>query len=112
MKGNFRLETGNTLKNMNDLDWPPLAERRARNKLILFHKAKTKTIELSLDDLVQIDSGVETRNRQNNYLLPQSSVNSHLRLWNNLPQQIKATESPDDFKQSLEKHTIRPTYTF
>ena len=118
--GNFTMTHGNSQKNLDLLDWPPLATRRARAKLHLLHRAKSKSIELPLDDLVWEVAPPETRSHssQYNFPIPHSSVDSHkhsffpstIRLWNNLPEHIKATKSFPSFKKSLGKNSVTHTY--
>ena len=113
---NYTLTEGNTAKNMNTLSWHPLSERRARSKLITFFKARAGAIEIPLDDLTPV--GRVTRHSQHSLQIPQSSVDSHLhsffpstiRLWNNLPQHIKACDSVASFRSKIEMHTIRDKY--
>ena len=115
---NYTLIEGNTRKNMTSLNWPPLSERRARTKLTTFFKARSSSIEIPLDDLINTDTHISTRTSTLNYRIPQSSVDSHLysffpntiRLWNDLPQQTKACETVVGFKRSLETQTLRDAY--
>ena len=117
--GNYTMEHGNTKKNLDLLNWPPLASRRTRAKLHLLHRAQSKSIELPLDDLVWEVSPPKTRNRTNtklNFPIPHSTVDSHkfsffpntIRSWNKLPEHIKANPSLPGFKKSL--GTITLTY--
>ena len=116
--GNYTLEPGNTLKNMQSLNWTPLAERRARAKLLTFYKARAREIEIPLDDLTYTDPHISTRTSSLNYHIPHSSVDSHLysffpntiRLWNSLPQQTKVCGTIADFKRSLEMQTLRDAH--
>ena len=88
-------------------------EHRARSNLIIFFKAKARAIKIPLDDLIPV--GRVTRHSQDSLQIPQSSVDSHLhsffpstiRLWNNLPQQIKACDSVASFRSKLQMHTIK-----
>ena len=116
--GNYALVAGNTQKNMLSLNWTPLSERRARAKLLTLHKARSRSIEIPLDDLINTDTHISTRTNKHKYRVPHSSVDSHLysffpntiRLWNNLPQQTKDCASFADFKRSLESQTLRESY--
>ena len=108
--GNYMMTHGNTKRNLDFLDWPPLETRRARAKLHLLHKAKSKSIELPVDDLVWKVEPLRTRSSKHNFPIPDSTVNSHkhsffpntIRLWNNLPEHIKAIQSFPDFKHALQ----------
>ena len=118
--GNYTLEEGNTKKNMNSLEWPPLSERRARTRLTTFYKARSRSIEIPLVDLINADTHISTRYNKGkyNYVRPNSEVDSHfysffpytIKLWNDLPQETKACETVADFKVSLEKQTLRASY--
>ena len=85
--GNNIREHGNSRKNMMSLGWSPLSERRAKIKLIMFHKIINKQIHIPTDDLIP------NRRKPLNYCIPQSTVDSHLysfyqstiRLWNSHP---------------------------
>ena len=114
--GNYSLVEGNSKKNLSDLGWPLLAERRARAKLITLFKARQGVIDLPLDDLTPV--GRTTRNSDLKYRIPQSSVDSHLhsffpssiRLWNNLPQHTKACDSVASFKSNICYLTLSSAY--
>ena len=116
--GNYTLEAGNTIKNMQSLNWAPLTERRARAKLLTLFKARSREIEIPLGDLTRTYPHMSTRTGSHNYRTPHSSVDSHLysffpdtiRLWNNLPQQTKDCGTIADFKRSLETQTLRDSY--
>ena len=114
--GNYSRIPGSTALNMGKLGWVPLSERRARLKIITLRKATTKTIEIPLDDLIPINRA--TRHNTNNFQIPQSSVDPHLhsffpstiRLWNNLPQHIKACETIASLTNNLKSQTLRDAY--
>ena len=120
MTGNYNMSHGNSQKNLDLLNWPPLTTRRALTKLHLLHRAKSRSIELPLDDLVWEVEPPKTRNQSSslNFPIPHSNVDSHkhsffpstIRLWNNLPEHIKDTKPFPRFKSLLGKHTIRHTY--
>ena len=119
--GNYLLIEGNTKKNMSALNWPPLTERRARIKLTILFQAKSGAIEIPMDDLIPANQNTKivTRTNTHRLLIPDSRVDTHLysfypntiRLWNHLPQQVKSCDSITGFKNALEKHTLRATYT-
>ena len=114
--GNYTLTKGNTYKNITTLLWHPLSERRAKNKLITFFKARAGAIEIPLDDLIPVDR--VTRNSKNILQIPQSFVDSYLhsffpctiRLCNKLPQHINDRNSLARFRSKLETHTITDAY--
>ena len=109
--GNRTLAHGNTRKNMVSLNWCPLQERRAKNKLNIFYKIKDNLIHAPTDDLVP----TVTPRHPNNFSIPRSAVNAHLssffpstiRLWNSLPEQAKSATSLNEFKSSVSDITIR-----
>ena len=113
---NFSLIQGNTVKNMRELSWIPLEERRARIKLCTLFRAKLGLIDIPIQDLIQVKSN--TRRQTSHYFTPQSTVDSHLyslypntlRLWNSLPEDIKSISTVADLKHELKLTTIRCTY--
>ena len=112
--GNHVLEHGNTKKNMMALGWPPLQERRAKIKLQTLYKIKNNIIHAPVDDLIPL----RTPRRPFNYFVPQSTVDAHLysffpssiRLWNSLPESIKASDSLSTFKSSISNYTLCSSY--
>ena len=106
--GNYTREHGKTEKNMNLLGWPPLAVRRSKIKLNMLYKINHNLIHIPSDDL-KINPRKPLK-----YLLPQSSVDSHLyslipstvRLWNFIPNHCKSCVSLGTFKSSLDKITF------
>ena len=118
--GNFTMTHGNTKKNLDLLDWPPLATRRARAKLHLLYQAKSKSIELPFDDLVWEVAPPLTRSHssQHNFPIPHSTLDSHrhsffpstIRLWNKLPEHTKTATTLDRFKKALGKNTHTFSY--
>ena len=113
---NFSLIQGNTVKNMRELSWIPLEERRARIKLCTLFRAKLGLIDIPIQDLIQVKSN--TRRQTSHYFTPQSTVDSHLysfypntlRLWNSLPEDTKSISTVAGFKHELKLTTIRCTY--
>ena len=112
--GNYTLEHGNTQKNMNALGWPPLQERRAKNKLFIFFKIRNNLVHAPHDDLVPL----LTARRPLNYYVPRSRVDAHLhsffpssiRLWNSLPESVKSSDSLTTFKSAVSTITVRSSY--
>jgi hypothetical protein len=109
------LEHGNTKeKNMNSLGWLPLQERRSKIKVTMLYKIKNELVLANKDDLIQSSSP----RRPLNFFIPQSKKNCHLhsffpstiRLWNSIPDNIKATNSLSQFKSAIENHTLTCTY--
>ena len=110
--GNYKREHGNTLKNMETLGWPPLSERRSRQKLTMLFKIRSNLIHIPSSDLIQ------NPRKADNFLVPSSSVDSHLysfypstiRLYNSIPLNLKSSCSLPSFKASLEKITVTQSY--
>ena len=48
---NYRMETGNSEFNLNELEWPKLEERRLENRLNLLQKARLKLVDIPTDHL-------------------------------------------------------------
>ena len=65
--GNFNLIAGNTAKNMAELGWTSLAERRARLKLTTLYKAKAGLVDIPTSDLTPVASA--TRRNSSHYSL-------------------------------------------
>ena len=74
--GNYRQEHGQTKINMQSLDWKPLEEHRAIQKLNILFKAKSGLMEVNVNHLKVNNNS--TRRGGRSYALPQSNVNSHL----------------------------------
>ena len=106
--GNYTMECGNTNRNMKALGWTPLENRREKIKLSMLFKIISHSIHVPRDDLVP------NPRKPLNFILPYSSVDSHLhsffpstiRLWNSIPQHAKSCDSLSSFKAALNKITI------
>ena len=113
---NYTRTEGNTKKNMDFLGWPPLRERRAKTKLLLLYKSINGLIHIPIENLTFRSSN--TRSKNLNLFIPQSSVNSHkysflpdsIRLWNSLPPYAKTSTSLSSFEGSLRNITVRCSY--
>ena len=111
--GNYKYEHGNTVKNMEILGWPPLSERRSRQKLTMLFKIRSNLVHIPSNDLIQ------NPRKADNYLVPSSSVDAHLysffpstiRLWNATSANLKSSCSLPNFKASLEKITVSQSYS-
>ena len=112
--GNHTREHGNTRKNMKSLGWQPLQERRAKLKVTMLFKIKEDLIEINKEDLIPSFSPRHPLN----FFYPQSSKDCHLfsffpsaiRLWNTIPDSIKAADSLSGFKSAIENYTISSSY--
>ena len=106
ISGNFQ-QNASVTQLVNDLMLPPLSERRTIDKLIVFQKALTGKLEITITHLKQSTS--RTRNSALKFEIPHSRTNQHLhsffpstiRLWNSLPTICKQAASSEDFKSSI-----------
>ena len=89
--GNHTREHGNTRKNMKSLGWQPLQERRAKLKVTMLFKIK--------EDLIA---------SKDCHLF--SFFPSAIRLWNTIPDSVKAADSLSGFKSAIENYTISSSY--
>ena len=103
--------------NMNKLNWTPLEEHRARNKVTLLYKAINNQAILPLNEFRMTDSrtrsGVQVFTiSSSNYLNRhmQSYFPSTFRLWNKLPSKTKLSSNVEDFKNSLKLTTLKSEY--
>ena len=101
---------------LRDLEWTPLEERRAKNKMNFFYKAREGNICIPLNHL-----HLKTRsNRKDNiqYHIPSSRINTHLnsfypnviRRWNDLPADIQTSQSATVFDNKIKNATLRCSY--
>ena len=113
---NYTFEAGNTQKNMLELGWKPLEERRAHIKVNTFQKARMGLLDIPINDLRLNNNS--TRGGNLTYVIPASRVDGHLysfypntmRLWNSLPDAIKNNTSVDTFKRASEDIVLRDLY--
>ena len=69
---------------LDELEWPPLQQRRRELKLTLFHKAYNNDVDIN------IPLAINTRSASHKFLIPSSRTNHHLysfypstvRMWN------------------------------
>ena len=110
--GNYDFTHGSTAKNLAQLEWPTLAERRARIKLKILHKAQLGLIDIPTSDLTT--SAPATRRSSTDHRVPQSRLDSHkfsffpstIRLWNSLPLKLKNLKDSDSFSRALDNFKI------
>ena len=48
---NYKMESGNSKINLDNLKWPTLEERRLQTKLVIFQKARLNLIDIPVDYL-------------------------------------------------------------
>ena len=75
---NYKMETGNSQLNLDNLEWPKLQERRLENKLTIFQKARLNQIHIPTDHL----NLRQTKTRQGGggltYDRPFSKIDAHI----------------------------------
>ena len=99
----------------NECGWEKLRTRREKHKLIMFYKIKNSLVPEYLSQIVppvhNEFHSYDTRN-SNNFAHIQSRTTNHLnsffpscvRIWNDLPTQIKNSSTLTSFKKALDKH--------
>ena len=101
---------------LQTLNWVPLAERRARAKVTMLHKASNNIVDIKLTNYLHV---IESGTRQNNdYYISYARTKTFrfsffmdtIRLWNKLPPTAKCTKSLSTFQGSLPSHIIRSRY--
>ena len=109
--GNYKMETGNTLKNLNILGWDSLEERRLKTKLTIFQKGRLGEIDIPTDHLTLKSRPTRRGGGGPTYQKEFSSVDGHLysfypsvtRLWNNLPTEVRNCGKLEQFSNNLQK---------
>ena len=96
---------------LEELKWQPLQERRARAKLILAHKGINHVTDIPFN-YPTVSCG--TRGHvKNNFYIPFSRLDTHkysfypstLRLWNNIPPEIRNLPTADAFASGLDRYS-------
>lgn len=106
----YNIPSETLLKNMN---WIPLAERRARAKVTTFYKGRYNICQIPLNHLHS-----NTRRGNHMYQIPRSFVDSHLysffpstvRLWNGLTAEVAGSDSLESFKTQINRQILRISY--
>ena len=101
-------------KLQSQLKWKSLKERRAKSKVTMIFRARKQLCHIPTEDL-RLNNNKRTHRASNSYDIPRSRTNVHLysfypsaiRLWNHLPENIKATSSLDSFKIKLSNIVIK-----
>ena len=94
---------------LDELEWPPLQQRRRELKLTLFHKAYNNDVDIN------IPLAINTRSASHKFLIPSSRTNHHLysfypstvRMWNLLPGEAVQSDTTDQFKTSLKSIQLK-----
>ena len=107
--GNYVMEAGNSLYNINSLGWDTLEERRLRAKLTVFQKGRFGVLRIPTEHLLTTTRRTRRGRDGNIYFREFSSINSNIhsffpstiRLWNNLPSDIRLCDEIDTFINKL-----------
>ena len=108
------METGNSDKNLKSLGWDTLEERRLKDKVITFHKARLKLIDVDIEHLSFKKRSTRLGGGELAYNRPNSAIDSHrfsffpstTNLWNHLPATIKSCEDINNFTSSIKKTNL------
>ena len=95
------------------LKWTPLAERRARSKIILFYKIIKNHVDISTSILQK--NNRNTRHNQNQYFVIQTRISpyrysffpSTILMWNKLPTAVVCAPSVDALRSQLCARKLR-----
>ena len=98
--GNFCMESWNSDLNLKTLGWDELEERRIRNKLIYFQKARLKLIDIPTEHLRLKTRPTRSGGDGPAYMREFSGIDGHrfsffpdtLNIWYNLPTDIRTIE--------------------
>ena len=107
--GNYKLESGNTEFNLNQLNWPSLEERRLQTKLGIFQKARLKQIDIPTDHLIFKSRPTRQGGDGQTYQKYFSDIDSHrfsfyphtTDLWNKLPVEVRLEHNIDTFTSKV-----------
>ena len=105
------MESGNSDTNLKSLGWDYLEERRIRNKLTYFQKARLKLIDIPTEHLHLKKRKTRLGGDGPTYARFYSPIDSHRfsfypdsqNLWNHLPTEVRTSEDLKHYTSSLEK---------
>ena len=106
---NYKMESGNTLVNLEKLDWPTLEERRLQTKLTIFQKARLNLIDIPVKHLKQTTRSTRQFGDGLSYFKEFSDINSHIfsfyphtsQLWNHVPADVRTCDNLETFKSQI-----------
>ena len=109
--GNYKMETGNTKLNLDNLNWPPLEERRLQTKLEIFQKARLKIIDIPTDHLAFKNRPTRQGGDGQTYQKFFSNIDSHrysffphtTNTWNKLPLNVRLNTDIENFSSQINK---------
>ena len=113
---NYKMESGNTLVNLEKLNWPTLEERRLQTKLTIFQKARLELIDIPVNHLKQTTRSTRQFGDGLSYFKEFSDINSHIfsfyphtsQLWNHVPSEVRTCKNIETFKSHI--NTMDLTY--
>ena len=105
------METGNTKLNLDNLNWPPLEERRLQTKLEIFQKARLKIIDIPTDHLAFKNRPTRQGGDGQTYQKLFSNIDSHrysffphtTNIWNKLPLNVRLNTDIENFSSQINK---------
>ena len=106
------MEEGNTRKNLDLLGWETLEDRRTKTKLITFQKIRLNNLEVPHEHLLLKGRKARHDGDGPTYFRPYSSIDGHInsffpsvvRVWNNLPAEVKTCNDIEYFKNSVKSN--------
>ena len=105
------MESGNSDLNLKTLGWDKLEERRIRNKLIYFQKARLKLIDIPAEHLRLKTRPTRSGGDGPAYMREFSGIDGHrfsffpdtLNIWNNLPSNIRTCEDINLYSTKIQE---------
>ena len=112
--GNYKMESGNSEKNLSSLGYDTLEERRLKNKIIIFQKARLKLIDIPTGHLDLKTRDTRMGGGDLAYHRPASAIDSHIfsffpstiYVWNRLPKEVKSCKDIDKFVKMINVITL------
>ena len=98
---------------LNDLEWPPLEERRKKRRLTTFYKASNNLIPVDIPEYILPATCQGRRTHSRTFIEVQNSSDQYkysflprtIRDWNVLPPDLVLAPSADEFVSRLQGHT-------
>ena len=103
------MQSGNTLVNLEKLNWPTLEERRLQTKLTIFQKARLNLIDIPVKHLKETTRSTRQFGDGLSYFKEFSDINSHIfsfyphtsQLWNHVPADVRTCDNLETFKSQI-----------
>ena len=108
---NYCMESGNSEKNLKTLGWATLEERRIRNKLTYFQKARLKLIDIPTEHLRLKTRPTRLGGDGPAYFREYSGIDGHrfsffpdsTNIWNHLPCSVRTCEDMDSYSTQIQQ---------